>query len=320
MKETKLTTIRHLSIAVTLVVALIAPYFLYAQDTKTSTSKDAKSSSNSPTSTKTAEANGSTSTGDAEDDDEDEVDTKWLARAKASITSRRTKQGADVSKDKSSFGTSFGLSYDPSEKIGFAVGAGTNNTLRETPSFQGWWWNVGVTYTPIDWLSIAVGYNRDIYSGDPDNIFGDLTNTFTGSIDTDFDLYGFSASFTVLPGDQTTTARYFGVGAFMHFSIGKFTISPALDVSLVSQQVKNERIAKLLELTNNPNPKLNKKLYTQVEGLSSVNFAVNMQYKIFDGFKVSFSPSFLYTPKTDIYSVRSAQIILTAGIQYAFSF
>lgn len=264
-------------------------------------------------------------TSDSTDTNEEEEEPYWSARAKISASTRRTRQGADVSNDKPSVSTSFGLSYDLSSTIGLSLRAGTNHIIGERPSLQGFWGSFDVSYSATGWLSFSLSYTRDVYPTDPSNLFGDLTNTFFGSLDTDFDWFGWSASFTYLPGNTSSEAepaKYLGLGGFMAFSFGNLNVSPNLDCSFISQRVKNDRIAGFIE--KNPDKKLppgfNKKLYTQVEGLSSVSITLDLRYKLGGGFKLSFSPSFLYTPKTDVFSTRSAQIVLTGGIQYSLSF
>jgi hypothetical protein len=94
-----------------------------------------------------------------------------------------------------------------------------------------------------------------------------------------------------------------------------------VDVSFVNQRVRNERIAQLQERLRRPLPPVfQRRLYTDISGLSSLSFDVGLQYKILPKLKITLTPSLLVTPQISTVSVRETQLVLSGGIQYLLEF
>ena len=252
------------------------------------------------------------------DTNDDEPYKHWTARAKISATTRRTRNGVDVSNDKPAVNPKVGLDYDFNDQIGLSAGAGAYTIVGE--GLQGYWWSIAAHYSPSEWLALSLDYTRDIYPADPGNIFGDLTSTITASAVGSWDWFSLSLAYLNLP-SQTEPAQYFNASIGGFFAWGNFSVSPSVDMSVVSQRVRNERIAQLQELLRRPLlPFFQRRLYTDISGLSSLSFGVGLQYKILPKLKITLTPSLLYTPQISTISVRETQLVLSGGIQYVLEF
>lgn len=253
----------------------------------------------------------------ADEERAEEAYQHWTIRTKISATNRRTRLGVDVSNDKPSINPKLGVEYDINDEFGIGAMAGIYSILGE--GIQGYWFSASATYNPNDWLTLTVDYNRDIYPTDPGNVFGDLVHTITGTATGTWDFFTASLSYINLP-SSTAPAQYIDVSIGGDFTWTNFSISPSLNVSFVNQRVRNERIAELLERLRRPLPiTLQRRLYTDISGLSSLSVDARFQYTIIPRLRVSLTPSFLVTPQTTI-STRQSQFILSAGIQYSLNF
>ncbi|MFY8000153.1 MAG: hypothetical protein ACOVSW_16280 [Candidatus Kapaibacteriota bacterium] len=289
---------------------------------KTSTSKipSTSSTSSKPDSTK-AEKNLMT---DEEleailgDDNDDESYKHWTLRAKISTTTRRTRNGVDVSNDKPAVNPKLGLDYDFTDQVSVSAGAGIYTIIGE--GVQGYWWSASASYSPADWLALGLDYTRDIYPADPGNVFGDLTSTISASAIGTWDWFSLSLGYMNLP-SATEPAQYYTASIGGYFAFGNFSLSPSVDVSFVNQRVRNERIAQLQERLRRPLPPVfQRRLYTDISGLSSLSFDVGLQYKILPKLKITLTPSLLVTPQISTVSVRETQLVLSGGIQYLLEF
>jgi hypothetical protein len=63
-----------------------------------------------------------------------------------------------------------------------------------------------------------------------------------------------------------------------------------------------------------------RRLYTDIRGLSSLSLGIGLQYKILPKLKITLTPSLLYTPQTSTVSVRETQLVLSGGVQYLLEF
>jgi hypothetical protein len=251
------------------------------------------------------------------DEEANESYKHWTLRAKVSATNRRTRLGVDVSNDKPSINPKLGVDYDVSDEFGLSAMSGVYAIVGE--GIQGYWWSASATYSPTSWLALTVDYNRDIYPTDPGNVFGDLVHTISGTATGTWDWFTASFSYMNLP-SETAPAEYFDGSVGGDFAWENFSLSPSLNISFVRQRVRNERIAQLLERSRRTLPAaLQRRLYTDISGLSSFSIDARLQYTIVPRLRISLTPSFLVTPQTTI-ATRQTQFIISAGIQYALSF
>lgn len=253
-----------------------------------------------------------------EDKEDNESVQRWTARSKVGGTTRRTRYGVDVSKGLPVVAPKLGLDYDANDELSFSSELGGSFIVGD--GFQGWWVNIGASWDPLEWLSIGLDYTRDIYPTDPGNIFGDLTNTFVLSVDGSWDWFGVSVSATHLPSlDQPATFVNAGISA--DFSFGNFTVSPSADLTFVQQRTINSRIAEFAEKARRPlPPSFQRRLYTDIAGVNSINFDIGLQYKIIKGLKITLTPAFVITPRIQFYALRQEELIIRVGLSYSLPF
>ena len=243
----------------------------------------------------------------AQEEDEQE-ELPWTFDAGAGYTSKFTKHGVDLGQDQAALPFGCGISH----RSGFGLTGQAVNILGSDGGIQQS--SVALEYdrSLSDLLSVSFELTHHFYQSDTLNALSGLSNSFSTSVDFDFESVSISLFYDLYLGGGG--ANYFGVSASGYFALGNLVAVPLVQVGFVSQEVQGSFLK-----SNRGRPKAQIGTVAQtITGMSNTSVLLALSYPLGQGFSVSFTPSFVYSPSE--LSTRSSQFIWSTGIRYSRDF
>lgn len=240
--------------------------------------------------------------------DADTTETNWTLNAGTKYRSQEQRSGVDISNGLPTLNTSLSIGH----AIGLELSASTSHRIKSTKlDYQDFTFGLSYVYEAADWIDFSAGLTRSKYQSD-------TTNAFAGSsliISLMMDLYIKSLivdiSIDRFTGEDASTAL--SVSAIYPFKYKDLTITPMLSTSVLSYEITTKRLQALAKATNTTAK--TKKAFS----LSSIVASLPLSYPVYDGFSLSCTPSFSYSPIKDVSGKRS-QFVVNIGIKYSIDF
>ena len=232
----------------------------------------------------------------------------WTVDVGARYVSRFTNHGIDLGQDQAALPFGFGISH----RSGFSATGEAVNVLGPAGGIQQS--SVALEYdrSLSDLLSVSFEFNHYFYQSDTLNVLSGLSNSFSVNADFDFESVSISVFYDLYLGGGG--ANYFGMSVSGYFTSGELVAVPLLQVGFVSQQVQGTFLK-----ANRGKPRTQIGTVAQtITGMSNTSVLMILMYPLGEGFSVSLTPSFVYSPSE--LSTRSSQFIWSAGIKYSLDF
>ncbi|MGA9119942.1 MAG: hypothetical protein WB699_11315 [Bacteroidota bacterium] len=252
-----------------------------------------------------------------EEEAEVEEEQPWNLSIDANYLSRYTRFGVDLSQNEPAVSLEAVLLHSSGLSAGIAaIGLTGENGGYEESSFH-----LGYERQLMNALTLSGTYTYHLYRNDSLNALTGISNTLTLGAAVMVKGVRLSASYNLYFGGAS--ANYFSGGLSTTGVIGDLTIQPALEASIVSQEVdisllpKNRGKGK--GLSKKPGVATTSVVTTEtIRGLSNFRAVLTMSYPLGKGFTVSLAPAWEYSP-SDLGGTTS-QFIVTVGAGYSVDF
>jgi hypothetical protein len=238
-----------------------------------------------------------------------QADSPWDLSAGVDYLSRYFKYGIDLGADQ----PALDWHIDVTHKQGWVFG-GDLATVMDGSSFEEGLLYGGYEYSFSDNFFLRGEFSHSFYSDDSANVIASLSNEVSLEAGLEFDPLAITFSYEHFFDD--VGANYYGVNVLSAFETGKFVITPTLDISFISQTVPNAVLIKYKQ-KGKKSIALNGTSQA-VSGLDGFQISVEGMYELGSGFSAVFTPSFVYSPQSDL-AFRTTQFIWTVGIAYSGS-
>ena len=248
----------------------------------------------------------------AQDQEEEDQEQSWNLSLGPKYLSRFTGFGIDLSQDEPAVALEAGLQH----VNGLSFGAEAIGRTGENAGYQQSTFHVGYGRPVTKALKLSGVYTYYAYKSDTVNALADISNSLTLGATLDVKRFLVSASYNLFFG--AASANYFLVGLSTSARVWNMTIQPALQVSFGSQTVDVSLLPKNRGKGEGAQKKIGGATTETITGLSSLSFVVAFSQPVGQGFTLTLSPAYEYSP-TDL-GARSSQFLWTAGLEYSTDF
>jgi hypothetical protein len=246
-------------------------------------------------------------------DEEDQGDQPWNLSIATRYINRFTRFGVDISQDQPALSMEAGLAH----ASGWSVGAEGVYVVSTDGGYEQSSFHLGYERTLGKSLTVSGVYTYHTTRSDTLSTLAPISSTLAFGASLHVSSFTVAASYNAYFGGGT--ANFFQVGASTSQHVGKVTLDPEIQMSIVSQTVD----VSLLPKNRGKGKGLLKQAgaattTTTITGVGSFTVHVTVGYPLGKGFSVALTPAYMYTP-TEL-SERTTQFIWSAALRYSADF